>query len=68
MNKLKELAYKQLQSGSTQINYKEIVNYLKNSEGFFADDIVSKEDREKIYAGEKDLQPNNDLQQTDSVE
>ena len=55
MNKLKELAYKQLQSGSTQINYKEIVNYLKNSEGFFADDIVSQADREKVYAGEKDL-------------
>ena len=62
MNKLKELAYKQLQSGSSQINYNEIVNYLKNSEGFFADDIAGKDERSKVYAGEKDLG------QTESVE
>ena len=42
MNKLKELAYKQLQSGSNQINYREIVEYLRSSEGFFADEIVEK--------------------------
>ena len=34
MNKLKELAYKQLQGGSNQINYREIVEYLGDSEGF----------------------------------
>jgi len=64
MNKLKELAYKQLQSGSDQINYAEIVTYLKNSEGFFADEIISKEERGKIYAGETVV----DIAKTDSVE
>ena len=52
MNKLKELAYKQLQSGSNQINYREIVDYLRDTEGFFADDIVDKEDRTKLYINE----------------
>lgn len=61
MNKLKELAYKQLQSGSNQINYAEIVAYLKDSEGFFADEIVQKEDRQKLYAGEVDIKSEDDL-------
>ena len=52
MNKLKELAYKQLQSGSDKINYKDIVQYLQNTEGFFADEIITKEQRNKIYAAE----------------
>ena len=39
MTKLKELAYKQLESGSTQINYKEIVEYVRDNEGVFADDL-----------------------------
>lgn len=52
MNKLKELAYRQLQSGSDQINYADIVQYLQNSEGFFADEVISKEQRTKVYDGE----------------
>ena len=52
MNKLKELAYKQLQSGSNQINYREIVEYLRDSEGFFADEVVEKQDRTKHYINE----------------
>ena len=55
MNKLKELAYKQLQSGSDKINYSEIVNYLRDTEGFFADEIILKDDRKKAYIGEADL-------------
>ena len=39
MTKLKELAYKQLESGSTQINYREIVEYVRDNEGVFASDL-----------------------------
>ena len=56
MNKLKELAYKQLQSGSNQINYREIVEYLRDSEGIFADEVVEKQDRTKHYINE--VEPN----------
>lgn len=63
MNKLKELAYKQLQSGSNQINYAEIVAYLRQSEGFFADEIVHKEDRLKLYAGEVNIHKDNEEDQ-----
>ena len=41
MTKLKQLAYKQLENGQTEINYKEIVEYVKDKEGVFADDLVS---------------------------
>lgn len=53
MNKLKELAYKQLQSGSDKINYADIVNYLRNTEGFFHDEVISKEQRNTVYTGER---------------
>ena len=39
MNKLKELAFKQLQKGSKEIDYKEIVEYVKNEQGIFADEF-----------------------------
>lgn len=39
MNKLKELAFQQLQKGSKEINYKEIVEYVKSEQGVFADEF-----------------------------
>ena len=39
MNKLKELAMKQLESGSKEIDYKEIVEYVKSEDGIFADEF-----------------------------
>ena len=39
MTKLKDLARKQLESGSTQINYREIVEYVRDHEGVFAADL-----------------------------
>ena len=39
MTKLKELAYKQLENGSTEINYREIVEYVRDKEGVFAEDL-----------------------------
>ena len=43
MNKLKELAMKQLESGSKEIDYKEIVEYVKSEDGIFADEFGQKQ-------------------------
>lgn len=40
MNKLKELAYKQLQSGFSKIDYQEIVRYVKDADGYFAEQVA----------------------------
>ena len=42
MNKLKELAMKQLENGSKEIDYKEIVEYVKNENGIFAEEFHEK--------------------------
>lgn len=39
MNKLKQLAIKQLENGSKEIDYKEIVEYVKSEDGIFADEF-----------------------------
>ena len=39
MNKLKELAMKQLENGSKEIDYKEIVEYVKSEDGIFSDEF-----------------------------
>jgi len=40
MTKLKDLAYRQLQQGSKEIDYKEIVKYVKSREGVFAEELL----------------------------
>ena len=35
MNKLKELAYKQITNGSKEIDYQEIVRFIQQEHGFF---------------------------------
>ena len=42
MNKLKELAMKQLENGSKEIDYKEIVEYVKSEDGIFSDEFNKK--------------------------
>jgi hypothetical protein len=37
MNKLKELAYKQISSGSKEIDYQEIVRFIQQENGFFSE-------------------------------
>ena len=42
MNKLKDLALQQLQKGSKEIDYKAIVEYVKNEQGIFAEEFHEK--------------------------
>lgn len=47
MNKLKDLALKQLQKGSKEIDYKAIVEYVKNEQGIFAEEFYEKVNQSK---------------------
>lgn len=43
MNKLKELAFKQINQGSKEIDYQEIVKFIQKENGVFADDIKDRD-------------------------
>lgn len=57
MNKIKELAYKQLSNGSKEIDYQEIVKFVQQENGLFAEQ--SKKEKPSIFELNKQISDDN---------